>query len=113
MGSDYVPQPHANRGPNKNELILYRLDSLDKSIAELRELVTQNARQEEKISQLECAMKAQGSKLEEYAVFKEKVSELLEDKKTNNTRWWQVLLLILSPIVSAIVVYALAGGFTK
>ena len=40
-------------------------------------------------------------------------SELLEDKKTNNTRWWQVLLLILSPIVSAIVVYALAGGFTK
>lgn len=113
MGSDYVLQPHANRGPNKNEIILYRLDNIDKSISELKEVVTQTALQEQRITTLELSLKAQNSKLEDYAIFKEKITELTEAKKNNNNRWWQVLLLILSPIVSAIVVYALAGGFTK
>ena len=111
MDKDYDPQQH--RAPNRNEMIIYRLDNIDKSIAELKEVVTQTALQEQRITTLELSLKAQNAKLEDYAILKEKIAELTEAKKNNNNRGWQILLLVLSPIVSAIVVYALAGGFTK
>lgn len=111
MGNDYNPQQQ--RSQNKNEFLLYRLDNIDKSIAELKEVVTQTALQEQRITTLELSLKAQNAKLEDYAILKEKITELTEAKKNTNNRWWQILLLILSPIVSAIVVYALTGGFTK
>lgn len=96
---------------NKNELILFRLDAIDKKLVDLQVLMTQTALQEQKISELESAISKQNDKIEDYALLKEKVKELSEAKKSANAKWWQVCLMVLSPIVTAIVVFALAGGF--
>lgn len=92
---------------NKQELILFRLDAIDKKLIDLQLLVTQTALQEQKIAELEKAIKD----MSDYPLLKERVKDLTESKKETNAKWWQILLMILSPIVSAIVVYALAGGF--
>ena len=96
---------------NKNELILFRLDAIDKKLVDLQVLMTQTALQEQKIAELESAINKQNDKIEDYALLKEKVKELSEAKKSANAKWWQVCLMVLSPIVTAIVVFALAGGF--
>ena len=99
------------RPTNKNELILFRLDAIDKKLVDLQVLMTQTAVQEQKIAELESAINKQNDKIEDYALFKEKVRELTDAKKSANAKWWQIGLLALSPIISAIVVFALAGGF--
>ena len=96
---------------NKNELILYRLDAIDQKLLDLQVLMTQTALQEQRITELEDAIKKQAEKLEDYALLKEKVKDLSEAKKNANAKWWQVILMVLSPVVTAIVVFALAGGF--
>lgn len=96
---------------NKNELILFRLDAIDKKLVDLQVLMTQTALQEQKIAELESAINKQNDKIEDYALLKEKVKELSDAKKSANAKWWQVCLMVLSPIVTAIVVFALAGGF--
>lgn len=100
-----------SRPTNKNELILFRLDAIDKKLVDLQVLVTQTALQEQKIAELESAINKQNDKIEDYALLKEKVKELSDAKKSANAKWWQVCLMVLSPIVTAIVVFALAGGF--
>ena len=92
---------------NKNELILFRLDAIDKKLVDLQLLVTQTALQEQKIADLEKSMKD----MSDYPLLKEKVRELTEAKKNASAKWWQIGLIVLSPIISAIVVFALAGGF--
>ncbi len=99
------------RPTNKNELILFRLDAIDKKLVDLQVLMTQTAIQEQKIAELESAINKQNDKIEDYALLKDKVKELLDEKKRANAKWWQVCLMVLSPIVTAIVVFALAGGF--
>ena len=96
---------------NKNELILYRLDAIDQKLLDLQVLMTQTALQEQRITELETAISKQDEKLEDYALLKEKVKELSDAKKNANAKWWQVGLMVLSPIVAAIVTFALAGGF--
>lgn len=96
---------------NKNELILYRLDSIDQKLVDLQVLMTQTALQEQRITELETAINKQNAKMEDYALLKEKVKDLSEAKKSANAKWWQICLMVLSPIVTAIVVFALAGGF--
>lgn len=95
------------RPTNKNELILFRLDAIDKKLVDLQLLVTQTALQEQKIADLEKSMKD----MSDYPLLKEKVRELSDAKKSANAKWWQIGLMILSPIITAIVVYAMAGGF--
>lgn len=96
---------------NKNELILYRLDAIDQKLLDLQVLMTQTALQEQRITELEAAINKQDEKLEDYALLKEKVKDLSEAKKNANAKWWQIGLMVLSPVVTAIVVFALAGGF--
>lgn len=96
---------------NKNELILFRLDAIDKKLVDLQVLMTQTALQEQKIAELESAINKQNDKIEDYTLLKEKVKDLTEAKKSANAKWWQISLVALSPIISAIVVFALAGGF--
>lgn len=96
---------------NKNELILYRLDAIDQKLVDLQVLMTQTALQEQRITELESAINKQNDKIEDYALLKEKVKDLSEAKKNTNAKWWQVCLMVLSPVVTAIVVFALAGGF--
>lgn len=96
---------------NKNELILYRLDSIDQKLVDLQVLMTQTALQEQRITELEAAINKYNAKMEDYALLKEKVRDLSEAKKNARAKWWQVCLMVLSPIVTAIVVFALAGGF--
>lgn len=96
---------------NKNELILYRLDAIDQKLVDLQVLMTQTAIQEQRISELESAINKYNAKMEDYALFKEKVKDLSEAKKNSRAKWWQIGLTTLSPIVTAIVVFALAGGF--
>lgn len=96
---------------NKNELILYRLDAIDQKLLDLQVLMTQTALQEQRITELESAINKQDEKLEDYALLKEKVKDLSDAKKNANAKWWQVCLMVLSPVVTAIVVFALAGGF--
>ena len=96
---------------NKNELILYRLDAIDQKLLDLQVLMTQTALQEQRITELEDAIKKQAEKLEDYALLKEKVKDLSDAKKNANAKWWQIGLMVLSPVITAIVVFALAGGF--
>lgn len=96
---------------NKNELILYRLDAIDQKLLDLQVLMTQTALQEQRITELEAAINKQDEKLEDYALLKEKVKDLSEAKKNANAKWWQIGLMVLSPVVTAIVAFALAGGF--
>lgn len=96
---------------NKNELILYRLDAIDQKLVDLQVLMTQTALQEQRITELESAINKQNDKMEDYALLKEKVKDLSDAKKNANAKWWQVGLMVLSPIVAAIVTFALAGGF--
>ena len=96
---------------NKNELILYRLDAIDQKLLDLQVLMTQTALQEQRITELEDAIKKQAEKLEDYALLKEKVKDLSDAKKNANAKWWQVCVMVLSPVVTAIVAFALAGGF--
>lgn len=96
---------------NKNELILYRLDAIDQKLLDLQVLMTQTALQEQRITELEDAINKQAEKLEDYALLKEKVKDLSEAKKNTNAKWWQVCVMVLSPVVTAIVAFALAGGF--
>ena len=96
---------------NKNELILYRLDAIDQKLLDLQVLMTQTALQEQRITELESAINKQDEKLEDYALLKEKVKDLSDAKKNANAKWWQVCLMVLSPVVTAVVVFALAGGF--
>lgn len=102
---------NSTKPTNKNELILFRLDAIDKKLVDLQVLMTQTALQEQKIAELESAINKQNDKIEDYALLKEKVKELSDAKKSANAKWWQVCLMVLSPIVTAIVVFALAGGF--
>ena len=92
---------------NKNELILFRLDAIDKKLVDLQVLMTQTALQEQKIAELEKSLKD----MSDYSLLREKVKDLTEAKKSANAKWWQISLVALSPIISAIVVFALAGGF--
>ena len=96
---------------NKQELILYRLDSIDKKLVDLQVLVTQTALQEQRIAELERDSKDNEKLKSDVLVMKEAVRELKDQKKSSDAKWWQILIMILSPIVSAVVVYALAGGF--
>ena len=96
---------------NKNELILYRLDAIDQKLVDLQVLMTQTALQEQRITELESAINKQNDKMEDYALLKEKVKDLSDAKKNANAKWWQIGLMVLSPVVTAIVVFALAGGF--
>ena len=96
---------------NKQDLILYRLDTIDKKLVDLQVLMIQTALQEQRIADLEATLKEQAKKLEDYALLQEKVRELMDAKKNANAKWWQVGLMVLSPIITAIVVYAMAGGF--
>lgn len=103
--------PPSTKPTNKNELILYRLDAIDQKLLDLQVLMTQTALQEQRITELEAAINKQDEKLEDYALLKEKVKDLSEAKKNANAKWWQIGLMVLSPVVTAIVVFALAGGF--
>ena len=111
---DHYPQrsPTPTAKPtNKNELILYRLDAIDQKLVDLQVLMTQTALQEQRITELESAINKYNAKMEDYALLKEKVKDLSEAKKNARAKWWQVCLMVFSPVVTAIVVFALAGGF--
>ena len=96
---------------NKNELILYRLDAIDQKLVDLQVLMTRTALQEQRITELESSINKHNTKMEDYALLKEKVKNLSEANKNARAKWWQVCVMVLSPVVTAIVVFALAGGF--
>ena len=95
------------RPANKQELILFRLDAIDKKLVDLQLLMTQTALQEQKIAELEKSMKD----FSDYPLLQEKVRELVDAKKNANAKWWQVGLIALSPVITAVVMFALMGGF--
>jgi len=71
------------------DTILYRLDSIDKKLVDLQQLMTQTALQEQRLQNLEIS-------------FKE-----IEKKKDKNTDRW------LSPLVSAVISGIVAFIFIK
>ena len=101
--------PTAKR-TNKNELILYRLNAIDQKLVDLQVLMTQTALQEQKITELESAINKYSAKIEDYALLKEKVKCLSEANKNARAKWWQIAVMALNPIVTALVVFALSGG---
>lgn len=95
---------------NKNELILYRLDAIDQKLVDLQVLMTRTALQEQRITELESAINTYNTKMEDYALLKEKVKCLSEANKNARAKWWQIVVMALNPIVTALVVFALSGG---
>lgn len=96
---------------NKTELILYRLDGIDKKLVDLQVLMTQTALQEQRIQNLETEVKKREQQEEDIVLLKAQVQTLVNQRKERDTKWWQVLLLVLSPIVTAVITFLLLGGF--
>ena len=95
---------------NKTELILYRLDGIDKKLVDLQVLMTQTALQEKRIADLETSVKQYQKRDTEFVLLQNEVKELREQKKNRDAKWWQIALIALSPIISAIVMWLLMGG---
>ena len=95
---------------NKTELILYRLDGIDKKLVDLQVLMTQTALQEKRIADLEVDVKKYQQRETDFVLLQNEVKELKEQKKNRDAKWWQIVLIALSPIISAIVMWLLMGG---
>lgn len=98
---------------NKTELILYRLDAIDQKLVDLQVLMTQTALQEKRIADLEAVVKTYQQKETDFALLQSEVKELREQKKSHEAKWWQIVLIILSPIISAVVIFVLMGGLAN
>lgn len=95
---------------NKTELILYRLDGIDKKLVDLQVLMTQTALQEKRIADLEASVKQYQQRDTDFVLLQNEVKELREQKKNRDAKWWQVALIALSPIISAVIMWLLMGG---
>lgn len=95
---------------NKTELILYRLDAIDQKLVDLQVLMTQTALQEKRIADLEAVVKTYQQKETDFALLQSEVKDLREQKKNHEAKWWQIVLIILSPVISAFVTFILMGG---
>ena len=95
---------------NKQDLVLYRLDAIDKKLIDLQVIVTQTALQEQRIAHLECTIKEQSQRIDDYGLLKERINSLTERRRTTDSRWWQIGIIAVSPIISAIVAFIMAGG---
>lgn len=95
---------------NKTELILYRLDGIDKKLVDLQVLMTQTALQEKRIADLEASVKQYQQRETDFVLLQTEVKELREQKKNRDAKWWQIALIALSPIISAIIMWLLMGG---
>lgn len=102
---------------SKQELILFRLDSMDKQLAELKTLLAQTASQEQRIVNLERASAVHEQEKEKLIelqrdndYIKEELKAIKDTKKQSNDKWWQILLMILSPLASALMVWLISGG---
>jgi len=95
---------------NKTELILYRLDGIDKKLVDLQVLMTQTALQEKRIADLEASVKQYQQRETDFALLQNEVKDLKDQKKNRDAKWWQIVLIVLSPIISAIVMWLLMGG---
>lgn len=96
---------------NKTELILYRLDGIDKKLVDLQVLMTQTALQEKRIADLEVDAKQTKNDEQKLILLEAEVQSLKKEKEESRAKWWQICLMALSPVISAIVMYALMGGF--
>ena len=95
---------------NKTELILYRLDGIDKKLVDLQVLMTQTALQEKRIADLETSVKQYQQRDTDFVLLQNEVRELREQKKSRDAKWWQIALIALSPIISAVIMWLLMGG---
>lgn len=95
---------------NKTELILYRLDGIDKKLVDLQVLMTQTALQEKRIADLEASVKQYQQRDTDFVLLQNEVKELREQKKNRDAKWWQIALIALSPIISAVIMWLLMGG---
>lgn len=104
--------------PNsKQEVIIWRLDAIDQQLSEVKELLVQTALQEQRLTNLESAYKAHEQEKEtiialqnEVVTLKNSIEEIKTTKKQNNDKWWQILLMCLSPLASALIVWIISGG---
>ncbi len=95
---------------NKTELILYRLDGIDKKLVDLQVLMTQTALQEKRIADLETDVKQYQQRETDFVLLQNEVKELKEQKKSRDAKWWQLVIIALSPIISAVIMWLLMGG---
>lgn len=104
--------------PNsKQEVIIWRLDAIDQQLSEVKELLVQTALQEQRLTNLESAYKAHEQEKEtiialqnEVVTLKTALEEIKATKKQTNDKWWQILLMCLSPLASALIVWIISGG---
>lgn len=73
--------------------------------------MTQTALQEQRIQNLEAEVKKRESQEQEFVLLKAQIQTLVNQRKDRDTKWWQILLLVLSPIVTAVITFLLLGGF--
>lgn len=98
---------------NKTELILYRLDGIDKKLVDLQVLMTQTALQEQRIAALEADSKQNKADEQKLILLEAEVTALKKEKENRSAKWWQIVVIALSPIISAVVMFALMGGLTN
>lgn len=112
MGREDINMRESKSVPtNKTELILYRLDGIDKKLVDLQVLMTQTALQEQRIAALEADAKQKKNDEQKLILLEAEVQSLKKEKEESKSKWWQICLIALSPVISAIVMYALMGGF--
>lgn len=98
---------------NKTELILYRLDGIDKKLVDLQVLMTQTALQEQRIAALEADAKQNKADEQKLILLEAEVMALKKEKESRSAKWWQIVVIALSPIISAVVMFALMGGLAN
>lgn len=95
---------------NKNEIILYRLDNIDQQLSDVKTLLVQTSLQDQRIHALEVSAQEQAKDKETLILLKQTVDGILSAQKKSSDKWWQILLMILSPLASALMVWILTGG---
>ena len=114
---NFTSMQKRNPPNSKQEVILYRLDGIEQQLSEVKELLVQTALQEQRLTNLESAYKAHEQEKEKIIALQNEVETLRttiqtmqENKKQSNDKWWQILLMCLSPLASALIVWILSGG---
>lgn len=95
---------------NKNEVILYRLDAIDQQLSEFKTLLIQTSLQEQRIHAIEIKTQEHEKDKETLLLVQKTVNDLVASKSKNSDKWWQILLMVLSPFASALIVWILSGG---
>lgn len=105
-----TPTYNNQASKSKQEVILFRLDGIEKQLDDMKKLLVQTSLQEEKIQELQKKIEKYEEERATLIALKADVEALKNAKKKNDDKWWQIALMLISPFVSALLIWIIGGG---